>query len=437
MTRCCAYLLSECSLHISAAVLVAAIVVGPATATAFPGLSNFLSGARTSSTAAREAALAVVQRDAEALSTLGESLPSLTIAGTWTVNQYEASLGAGQSGGQEIVIQPHNGLAGYAQVSVPLINASAWQKHGAAKLTAKAAERSAEVTRLEVDRQVAQYYFSVVGAEALRQAHAESLAAAQETLDVTRARQDEGAATRLDVARAAADVEKARQDAAVQDYAAAIARRALSTLSGVPADSEAPGLQDDLHEEAGLKTWEAKVGNGLPPIDAAVLTRRAADKQASSAWMSLVPTLDATAREDLTNTAGFLGRHEYFTAMLSLTWRLDVKSVGQIRARQAGAAFAHVQEEGARASARDTVHEAWQRVRTGIIRSQAARAQVAQSRIAADAARERYAAGTGTQLDLIQARRDLGSAEASRIQADADLSFARVLLRLSAGEAVD
>jgi len=123
--------------------------------------------------------------------------------------------------------------------------------------------------------------------------------------------------------------------------------------------------------------------------------------------------------------------------MLGLTWRLDVKSVGQIRARQAGAAFAHVQEEGARASARDTVHEAWQRVRTGIIRSQAARAQVAQSRIAADAARERYAAGTGTQLDLIQARRDLGSAEASRIQADADLSFARVLLRLSAGEAVD
>lgn len=437
MTRCCAYLLSECSLRISSAALIAVVVFGPATATAFPGLSTFLSEARTRSTGAREAALAAVQRDAEALSSLGELLPSLTISGTWTVNQYKASLGAGQSGGQEIVIQPHNGLAGFAQVSVPLISASAWQKHGAAKLTAKAAKRSAEVTRVEIDRQVAQYYFSVVGTEALRQAYTESLAAAQETLDVTRARQEEGAATGLDVARAAADVEKARQDAAAQDYAAAIARRALSTLSGVPADGQAPGLEDDLHEEAALETWEAKVRDGLPSIDAAVLMRRAADKQVSSAWMGLVPTLDATAREDLTNTSGFLGRHQYFTAMLSLTWRLDVGSIGQIRARQAGAASARVQEEGARESARDTIHDAWQRVRTGIVRSQAARAQVAQSRIAAGAARERYAAGAGTHLDLIHARRDLASAEASRIQADADLSFARVLLRLSAGEAVD
>ena len=51
-------------------------------------------------------------------------------------------------------------------------------------------------------------------------------------------------------------------------------------------------------------------------------------------------------------------------------------------------------------------------------------------------ARERYRAGTITQLDLLQAQRDAFNAEVSRIQADADLVNARAQLRLSSGHSL-
>jgi outer membrane protein len=66
--------------------------------------------------------------------------------------------------------------------------------------------------------------------------------------------------------------------------------------------------------------------------------------------------------------------------------------------------------------------------------SQSARSQAAAARLAADRARECYAAGAGTQLELIQAQRDLSSMEAARIQTDANLALDRILLRLAVGE---
>jgi outer membrane protein TolC len=54
--------------------------------------------------------------------------------------------------------------------------------------------------------------------------------------------------------------------------------------------------------------------------------------------------------------------------------------------------------------------------------------------MASEQARQRYQAGTATQLDLLQAQRDAFNADVARIQADADLVNARAQLRLSAGE---
>ena len=55
---------------------------------------------------------------------------------------------------------------------------------------------------------------------------------------------------------------------------------------------------------------------------------------------------------------------------------------------------------------------------------------------AATQARDRYRAGTITQLDLLQAQRDAFNAEVSRIQADADLVNARAQLRLASGNSL-
>jgi outer membrane protein TolC len=52
---------------------------------------------------------------------------------------------------------------------------------------------------------------------------------------------------------------------------------------------------------------------------------------------------------------------------------------------------------------------------------------------AADLAVERYGAGAATQLDVTTAQRDAFLADAARIQADAELAAARIVLRLAAG----
>jgi outer membrane protein len=124
----------------------------------------------------------------------------------------------------------------------------------------------------------------------------------------------------------------------------------------------------------------------------------------------------------------------YFTGMVTASWRLDVAALARRKGQRAAEQVARVQEEATANRARDAVHEAWQRVDSGIMASQSARSQAAAARLAAEKARERYAAGAGTQLELIQAQRDLSSMEAARIQTDANLALDRILLRLAVGE---
>jgi outer membrane protein TolC len=203
----------------------------------------------------------------------------------------------------------------------------------------------------------------------------------------------------------------------------------------VVASGEISSAPDDLHAEAPLAVWERSPEEAIPAIAAAAANRRSALAAARASKLALLPTLSATAVERITNASAFLmGHNSVFSITLTLGWRFDVSTVGALRAQAAAAALASVQEDRARLGARDQIHEAWQRVRAGIAKSRAARAQTEAARLAARLAVERYRSGAGTQLDVVQAQRDAYAAEVARIQADADLAFARALLRLSAGQ---
>jgi outer membrane protein TolC len=83
------------------------------------------------------------------------------------------------------------------------------------------------------------------------------------------------------------------------------------------------------------------------------------------------------------------------------------------------------------------VSTAWNQVRAGIPRARAARAEEAASEGAARTARERLSTGAGTELEALLAERDAFSARVSRVQADADLGYARVLLRIAAARRIE
>jgi outer membrane protein TolC len=152
---------------------------------------------------------------------------------------------------------------------------------------------------------------------------------------------------------------------------------------------------------------------------------------------SLLPTLSASAQEKFTNATAFVGGHNaIYLFQVTASWKIDTTLVAQTRAQNAAAAAARANEEHARQAAEDAVFRDWQQIRADIDSARSARAQVAAAALAASLAQDRYESGVATQLDVLQARQDAFSADVARIQADADLAYARLALRLDAGQLV-
>jgi outer membrane protein TolC len=283
----------------------------------------------------------------------------------------------------------------------------------------------------DVQMQVARNYYQLVGARSLRQSAERTLGAALTNLDLTQTRQAGGVATDLDVNRAQAEVERAHLSISDAELTTALAGRALQTLTGVAPTDSARSESDDLHAELPLMEWEQSLTE-IPSVAVAAEQRRGSEATATAARFALLPSLSAGAQGRLTNATGFVGHQASYVLTATLNWRLDVTSFGTVRSAAASARLARVREGSARQAALDQIHESWSRVSNGIAKSRAARAEALASTAAVERARERYREGAGTHFELVQAERDAYGAEVSRIEADADLSYARVALRLNA-----
>lgn len=424
-----------------AAIAFAAATALGAEASALQPLPDFVRAADADTPERREAILLAEQREAEAAQSWGRLLPAFIARGTYTRNQraIEIALPAGPpgsgapAGGGRIVILPENQYEALLQLEVPLVDVGRWRGVDAANAAAAAARARAAATRLEVERVVAERYYQVVAAEALEGAARRTLAAAQENERIAKARVGAGVSTILETDRALAETERAKQSIADAELLSAVARRALASLTRLRPTAGAPALPDDLREEAPLRVWEARSVENLPAVRAAQAETRAVAAQADVARSLLLPTVTGNATERITNATGFQGQNAFWTLSLIATLRLDVASVQGVRAAAKAAGAARAREERVRRVARDQIHDAWQRVHAQIAKSRAARAQAKAAERAAQIARERYQSGAATQLDVIQADRDAFASDVARIQADADLAYARALLRLSAG----
>jgi outer membrane protein TolC len=403
-------------------------------------LSEFLAHADDKNPDNREAQANFDQSDAQAQVALGRLLPVLSARGVYTRNQVAASFNfpaMGTTPAASLVISPLNQLDGYLQLDVPLVDLASYSRYKSQKISADASREQANSTKFEIQKQVVRAYFQLFGSTGVVAAAGKSLDVAQRNGKVVQDRLGGGLASDLDVQRAAADVERARQDLADAGLLDALAQRNLASLTGIVPSPTGPLPPDDLHEEASLASWLAKPGTELPSGKVAVAQARAADEIRSSARLALAPTLTASAQEHFTNATALLGgRTSFFAATATLSWRLDYGTIATLRAQDAAAEAARARSDGTARRAEDQVYEAWQRVRAGIVKSQAARAQVAATARAVQAANDRYLSGIATQLDVIQAQRDAFGAEVTAVQADADLGAARAVLRLSGGRPI-
>jgi outer membrane protein TolC len=357
-------------------------------------------------------------------------LPSFTARGVYTRNQYEAA--AQLPGGPRIVITPQNQWDGFLTLDVPIVDVAKHHRYASAKAIARASKWEQQATHLDVARSVTSAYYQFLGASALGSSARQSVKLAEANLQSVQDRRDAGAATDLDRERAVANVERAKQDVADAELVVALSSRRLETLSGVVPTPALGFPRDALRAEAPLEQWLARSG-ATPRERAAREVAVASAQAAKAARATFFPTLSGVAQERFTNATGFGGESPTYTLQLIATWRLDFGLPANVSAQSAATEVQTVRIDRARRAVSDSIFEAHQRVRAGIAKSRAARAQAAAAKKAAELASDRYEAGVATQLDVTQAQRDAFQADANRIQADADLAFARASLRLAAG----
>ncbi len=434
-----ALLLSDGSLTRGA--LAAALVTLPLLAVARPAsalqpLDEFVAAAKGRNLDNREAQATADQRVHEARQAWGRIGPSFVAKATYTRNQYDAVIPAGSFGARSpaVTIQGIDQGDASFTLNLPIVDVGAWHRVGGATATAEAAKVRAEATGLSVEKDVVRAYLQVVADEATLTAAQQALATSQESQTIVGTRRQAGSASDLDTERARAEVERARQVVASADQARAVARRSLSSLTGLTPDEGSAKLPDDgLGNEPELAALEPAASK-LPAVRAAALETRAADRSAERRL--------GRARAHRDRHGGGAAHHRdrlHRPGRGLVRGGLGDVDAGSLRrtsppGRRARRARPPRCARSAPSSRPGTIcTTTWQEVRADIARARAARAEAEASAHAARLARERYQAGAATQLDVQQAERDAFNSEVARISAQADLAYARAAVRLDSG----
>lgn len=420
--------------------LAAVVALSANEAHALQPLAEFTAAAAKQNPDVQAAAARAEAGEANATAAWRKLWPTLVARASYTRNEHESvvTLPGANGATREITMLAHDQLEGLLSVSVPLVDLSAWRATTAVDASEAASRaRRADAAWL-VHRAVLRAWHQVVSSEAVFAAAENSVSAAQDALTQARALMEAGRASELEVHRATAELETAHEAQATAAQLVAVSRRSLASLSGLEPTAGAEALSVDLAEPAPLAA--VMTGSEPPPVPAVAAARldaRQAKAEANAQSAAWWPTLGATLNERYTNAEGFSGQNTAWSAVLALDWRIDGVSFARTRAAEATAAAQSAVLRRTELAAADAVHDAWQAVRAQVARAKAARAREAATDHAARLARERFAGGVATQLESIQADRDAFSAHVARIQAEAELAFARLDLDLTRAAGVD
>jgi outer membrane protein TolC len=409
--------------------LLAAFCMTPASASAQQALDDFIASADQHGIDVRTAQAALDTARSQTDEARARLLPSASAQGTYQRNEFQVQLMI--SADRTATIQLYDQLSAAFVLNVPILDTSAWAGFFAAEQSADAAEERRDGTLDDVHAAVVSVWHQLVAARAMRAAAERNRDVATASRDAMRARFEAQVASQLELSRAEAEVQRAIQMYEEANLQVVLVERNLLNLTGLAPTSVEASLDDDLHEEAPLNTFMERAEDS-PVVRAARHSVRAAELSVDAAWLALLPTVAGTAREQVTNAAGF-GPNAQWALLLTGTWQLDFLRPAQIGTRHQQLAGARAQQDLAEQQAESRIFEQWHRVQS--LRAAAAAARAARDALAraASDAHLRFDAGSATQLEVIQADRDLFQADVQRIQADANLRVARTTLRIRAG----
>lgn len=396
-------------------------------------LEVYLRAGRTVSVQGRLAELTDDEADARLAVARARLLPSFTATGSYRRNQYEAvaTIPDGEGGFQTGTFTPYDQLEATLVIDVPLFDLTAIRSLAAARRGRAAGEASRELALLEVDRAVARAFYDAVATAELLASAERSAEVAAENLTVIEARVRAGLSSELELERARAEAARSRErvsDAARLRAEAQRRLRVLTDLAAPPAGETAPPELD------GDGTLEAHLGElaDLPSVRTAEANADAARAELSAVRSGFAPRISASASERMTNGAGF-GYSPAWAVGVTATMRLGADTTANARLARITAERRELEAERARIDAATAIETAFDRVTALVARVTATRSEEEAAERAASIAHNRFEAGLATQLDVLGADRDAFTAEVARVQAEADLHYARIDLRMAAG----
>ncbi len=333
--------------------VLAIFALAPSTGAAQQPLREFLQAASTQSLDVREARAALDTARSQVDEARARLLPSIVGVGSYTRNEpvVEVSIPTGMVDAmgmpitRQASITPANQLTGSASATIPLIDLTAWAGFFQSEAFAEVADAQFALTRQNVDIVVVQLWHLLVGQRYVARAAERSLETATRNQQASEARVQVGVSPQLELARAQAEVARARQALVEAQLGATLSARNLENVTGVRPTARVVTLEEALGADPPLAHFVRSVDD-LPAVRAARQAERAAGIARDAAWLALLPIVSGTAVARISNAAGF-GRQDSYYAGLTATWVLDFARPARIGTASAQLEGAHVRSERA------------------------------------------------------------------------------------------
>jgi len=362
------------------------------------------------------------------------SLPSLLVGASHTTS--------GTMGERRTSIGATNTSAGEANVSWLLDLFGQYRRSKeSAQATLDAAYSSADVAKLTYLQDLVNSYIDLRFFQERLALSRANLKSRQETYELTQFQLEAGAASRLDVVQAEGLVQSTQAEIPGLETNFRVAAHHIATLLGLPASSLVSDLQKGSHQpvfRGGLQAGiPADLIRNRPDIRKAERDLAAATANIGVAEAQLYPSISLSGSISPSYVRPVGGNGGLTTWSFGPTLNLPIFDGGRLRANvditKSDAKAAYLAWKSAVLSAVEQVENALSAVRRDAQTVQALRAQVKTTQESLELSTASYKDGASSLLDVLDAQRNVSTAQASLAAAVQQMAKDYVSLNVAVG----
>ena len=335
-------------------------------------------------------------------------------------------------------VSPYNYFSNKISASVPLYTGGKLESVIAqAKLGQQVSALEVQAVRQQLQLDTTVEYYEVLRSGKLLDVARQTEGDFAGHLKQVRQMYDEGVVAWRDVLQTKVRLANAENSRVQAENAYQLSQYALNKRIGLPLHGELK-LQEPAAQEAPQETMAAYVEQGVakrPEMAQSQADVVMAKEKIKEARSSKQPSLALTGSTAWDDNEAFGGKNRDWTAMLIVQLNLFDSGAAQAKLKQAkaGEAAAREEERQTKDAISLEISDAHLRVQEALKRIEATRTAVEEAQTNFNISRESYAAGVGTNLDVMDAEVALQQAQTNYIQASYDLQISRARLEKAIG----